>query len=330
MTTCSTFEPLRCGALALAAAAALLLGGCAYLAVQTAPAKPAAATRSEAALRADALFWQTLHGGDYDSIERAMRAVKGAYLKDPGDAVTAAHVGFLHIWRLSESGRVTPPSPSITDDAVMARKYFQEAVALNPSDARFQGFLGSALLAEGAIHHDEKLRRQGYYTLMDSVAAFPEFNLFTAGYVMSGLPVESARYQEALGYQWRTLDECVGGKVDRREPSFDAYMRLATTEGPKRVCWNSWIAPHNFEGFFLNMGDMLVKAGDWQTAQKVYANARLSPTYGDWKFKPQLEARIAKAADNVAVFRRAERGKTAGEAVMMNQSVFSCMACHQQ
>lgn len=115
---------------------------------------------------------------------------------------------------------------------------------------------------------------------------------------MSGLPVESSRYQEAPGYQWRTLDECVGEKVDRREPSFKAYMRLATTEGRKRVCWNSWIAPHNFEGFFLNIGDMLVKAGDWQTAQKVYANARLSPTYGDWKFKPQL--------------------------------VFSCMACHQQ
>jgi len=39
-------------------------------------------------------------------------------------------------------------------------------------------------------------------------------------------------------------------------------MSKKTKEGKKRVCWNSWIAPHNFEGFFLNMGDMLVKSGD--------------------------------------------------------------------
>ncbi len=328
MTTRTTFAPRR--RLALALAAALALGGCEYIAVQTAPAKPAATTRSEAALRADALFWQTLRGGDYNGIETAMRAVKGAYLADPGDALTAAHVGLLHLWRLSERERVAPPPPSITDDAVMARKYFQEAVALNPADARFKGFLASAMLAEGTIHHDEKLRRQGFYTLMDSVAAYPEFNLFIAGNVLSGLPAESARYQEGLGYQWRSVDECVGEKVDRREPSFGAYMRLATTEGPKRVCWNTWMAPHNFEGFFLNMGDMLVKAGDWQIAQKIYANARLSPTYGDWKFKPQLEARIAKASDNVAVFRSTERGKFAGDQLMMNKSAFSCMACHQQ
>ena len=40
-------------------------------------------------------------------------------------------------------------------------------------------------------------------------------------------------------------------------------MTLETKEGARRACWNSRIAPHNLEGFFLNMGDMLVKSGDW-------------------------------------------------------------------
>jgi hypothetical protein len=31
------------------------------------------------------------------------------------------------------------------------------------------------------------------------------------------------------------------------------------------------------------MGDMPVKSGDWRTAQKVYANAKLSPDYTTWK-----------------------------------------------
>jgi hypothetical protein len=314
--------------IALAACAALL-SGCAFMAVQTAPAKPASTTRSEAALRADALFWQTLHSGDYEGIPRALQAVKGAYLQTPGDAVSAAHVGFLHIWRLAERARLEASPPSITDDAVLARKYFQEAVALNPAEARYQGFLASSLLAEGAIHKDERLTRQGYYTMLDSITAWPEFNLFTAGYMMSARPADTARFKEGLAWQWRTLDLCTRTAVDRQRPSFDAYMHLDTKEGPARACWNSWIAPHNFEGFFLNMGDMLVKAGDWQTAQKVYANAKLSPAYGQWKFGATLETRIAQAPSNVAVFNTTEHGRAGDDAVIMNRSRFACMACHQ-
>jgi len=67
--------------------------------------------------------------------------------------------------------------------------------------------------------------------------------------------------------------------------------RLTYTAPKKRVCWNSWIAPHNFEGFFLNLGDMLVKAGDWQTAQKIYANAKLPKEYATWKYQAVLEER---------------------------------------
>ncbi len=311
-------------------ACAALLAGCTFMAVQTAPAKPPATTRSEAALRADSLFWQTLHSGDYEGIPKALQAVKGAYLQAPGDAITAAHVGFLHIWRLAESARQETLSPAITDDAVLARRFFQEAVALNPSDARYQGFLASSVLAEASIHKDERLTRQGYFTMLDAIDAWPEFNLFTAGYTMSAQPADSARFKEGLAWQWRTLDECAATAVDRRQPAFDAYMQLDIKTGPKRVCWNSWIAPHNFEGFFLNMGDMLVKSGDWQTAQTIYANARLSPDYGQWKFKAVLEERIVRAQANVAAFNVAGRGKGAGDAVIMNHSRFACMACHQQ
>ncbi len=98
-------------------------------------------------------------------------------------------------------------------------------------------------------------------------------------------------------------------------------------EGQKRVCWNSWIAPHNFEGFFLNMGDMLVKSGDWQTAQKIYANAKLSREYGSWKFQGVLEDRIKQAQSNVALFN--SPNDTPKARIMIN-SEFSCMGCHQQ
>jgi tetratricopeptide (TPR) repeat protein len=318
----------------LNAACALLfvtaaLFGCSYVAVRSAPAKEASDERTEAALKADELFWRTLHAGEYEEIPAALNALTGAYLENPNDAVTAAHIGWLHIWRLAESSRLDQVPPTVTHDAILARRYFQEAVQLNPDDARYLGFLASATMAEGSIHKDERLTRRGYFLMQSAVRAWPEFNLFTAGYGASRLPRGSERFSEALERQWRTLDLCSGEKIDRTNPDFGKYMSLATNAGPKRACWNSSIAPHNFEGFFLNMGDMLVKSGDWQTARKIYANARSSPTYAQWKFRDVLEARIGDAEANVAEFSASRDDADKTRTRMMVASPFACMACHQ-
>jgi hypothetical protein len=94
------------------------------------------------------------------------------------------------------------------------------------------------------------------------------------------------------------------------------------------VCWNSWIAPHNFEGFFLNFGDMLVKAGQPETAVVMYRNARLAREFPTWPYRAVLEARIANAAANVEPFRRAD--SPPGAPALMVRSAFACMACHQE
>ena len=94
--------------------------GCGRLAVWSAPAETPTATRTAAAVEADKLFWKTLHAGEYDRIPDALTALKAAYLENPRDAVTAAHVGWLHIWRLGERARQPALRPDITDDAVLA------------------------------------------------------------------------------------------------------------------------------------------------------------------------------------------------------------------
>lgn len=297
------------------------------IAVMTAPKKEAIASRSEAALKADDLFWNTFHNGDYDNIQNALEVLTAAYLKTPNDAKTAAHIAWLHSWRIAERARMVSVPATITDNTILARRYFQEAVKLDPSDARYLGFLAAHTLAEGALQKDERLTREGYFMMLDAIKAWPEFNLFTGGYVFSRLPADSAQFREGLKWQWRTLDACIEGKFDRANPDYSRYMVKETTEGTKRVCWNSWIAPHNFEGFFLNMGDMLVKSGDWQTAQKIYANARLSRTYASWKYRSVLEDRINRAQANVALLNAPDG--TQGTRIMIN-SAFSCTACHQQ
>jgi hypothetical protein len=314
---------------ALLALSLAVLAGCAYIAESTAPKKQATSSRSDAAVKADALFWQTLHAGRYEAIPSVLQALTAASVSDPNDAVTAAHIGWMHIWRLAESAPLDRVRPTIVYDAVVARRYFQKAVDLDPGEARYLGFLASATMAEGSIHKDEELARRGDYLMLGAIKAWPEFNLFTAGYVVAGRPADSEQFKQGLEWEWQDLDVCVNEKVSRTNPDYAKYMALATTEGPKRACWNSWIAPHNFEGFFLNMGDMLVKSGDWQTAQKMYANAKLSPDYAEWKFRDVLEERIANAQRNVSVFNGSSATVT-DRGRMMQASFFACMACHQQ
>ncbi len=294
---------------------------------QRAPKKQAAKSRSEAALKADELFWQTFHNGEYEKISRALNALTAAYLQTPGDAKTAAHIGFLHNWRVAERNRLDLVPPTITDDIILSRRYFQEAVKLDPSDARYLGFLADSILLEGNVHKDDQLTRVGNVMLLKAIKAWPEFNLFSGGFVMSRLPSDTSWFREGLEWQWRSIDDCNEEKIDRANPNLSKYMIKETKEGKKRVCWNSWIAPHNFEGFFLNMGDMLVKSGDWQTAQKIYANAKLSHEYASWKYQSILEDRINQAQNNVALFKA--KNETPKARIMIN-SEFACMACHRQ
>jgi hypothetical protein len=298
------------------------------IAVWLAPDKTPSASTSDRSKSANAKFWDALHGGRYEELPSVIEALTAAYLENPSDVETTAHIAFSHVWFMGERARLEKQSATITDHIVLARRYFAEAVRLSPKDERFKGFLASMELAEAAVHRDERLLRRGYFDLMAAIEGWPEFNLFTAGYVLSRLPVTDSKYAEAIDYQWRNLDVCVGEKVDRRTGDYAKYMALETTTGPKRACWNSWIAPHNFEGFFLNMGDMLVKQGDPATARRVYANAKLSKTYQEWPFKSVLEDRIARAEENVALFRNpqpAEKTRT-----MMISSAFGCTGCHQR
>jgi hypothetical protein len=305
-----------------------LLPACSSFAVWSAPEKRAQPATSAEAKMANSRFWNALHGGHYDAIPEVIEGLQAVYLANPNDPETTAHLGFAHIWRLSESARLARLSPTITDEIVLSRRYFEEAVQLSPNDARFLGFSGATMVAEGTLHSDEKLKRRGYYRLKDAVTAWPEFNLFTMGYSLSRLPPDDRRYHEALEQQWETLDLCAEERIDRKNPDYSRYMNKETTQGKKRACWNTWIAPHNFEGFFLNMGDMLVKQGDIETAKKIYAAAKLSSTYSTWAYRQTLEDRIADVDTNIQKFRTQLRGEKTQ--TMMIASAFACTGCHQQ
>ncbi len=293
-----------------------------------APAKLASKVRGPAAESASALMWATLHAGDYQSIDKVLPALNGAYLQDPNDARTAAHIGFLHIWRSAESGRLGKPDPTVLQSMAVARRFLEESVRLDGSDARYQGFRASARLAESAMHGDDALRRLGMADMQEAVRAWPQFNLFTLARNLGGAPAGSVPFQQAIDAFWQAQDLCIGGRLPRDDPDMKPFMKLETREGPNRVCWNSWMAPHNFEGFFLEWGDYLVKKGDVAGAKRIYANARLPDSYATWPYREHLESRLRDAELNVERF-NAPVGAP-DHAPIGRSSPIACVACHQR
>lgn len=311
----------------------LMVAGCEEIAVMTTPKKTPVYSETDLAYEAEKNFWQTLHQGNYDNIPTVVRLLTAAYLQNPNNPKLAAHLGFTHIWKLAERQRENTADPTIVNESILARKYFTDAVELDPYDARYLGFLACAQLAEGSIFKDKREQTRGYFTMKRAISLWPQFNYFTGGYIMSPLPREDKQFQEGLQWEWRNLDVCARQPVSRQNPDFRPYMRYETQEGPQRACWNSWIAPYNFEGFFLNMGDMLVKNGDCKTAVIIYNNAKLASNYNSWPYRHVLEDRIRHAAENTEPFNiiipYSVPKKYPANTIMFN-SRFSCMACHQE
>ena len=275
---------------------------------------------------ADRFFWDTLHAGNYAAIPEVLRRLDAALEERPADPSLTRHVAWANIWRLAENARRTITLDELLESLQVTRPTFALAHELQPDEPRILGFLAAITFQEGHLLRDDALRAEGLALLEDAIDAWPEFNYFTAGYMLSQFPADSEEFRRGLEYQWKNIDVCSGKIVDRGDPDFDSILERETHVGRQRVCWNSWIAPFNVEGFFLNVGDMLVKSGDWQAGIVAYESAQLSASYQRWPYRAMLEQRVRDAEANVALFQSVPPvpGKT-----IVFSSAYSCMVCHQ-
>lgn len=314
------------GLLVVAAGAAFATVGYPQLAVYSAPRKVARAADDTQATAAKQAFMAAFMAQRYEALPEVTAALTAAYLKNPNDPRLALLVAHAHLWRAAERGRDAIAGPGVTDSLVLANFYFKQAQGLQPEDHRIGGWLASTQLALGTVHGDERARRRGYFMLKESVRAYPEFNSFTLGYVLSRLPAGDPNLAEAVEAMWINLDLCVGHKVDRRNPDLAALGSGSVPEGPTRVCFNGPYTPHNVEGFFLAFGDLLVKTGDPERAKAVYLQARVSSAYDSWPFRALLEERVATADNRAAQFAALKEPSKGPE--MIGSSSRACAVCH--
>ncbi len=282
---------------------------------------------------ANEYFWEQFHEGNYDSIPVILDKLTVAYLDNPNDIRTVTHLGFTHMWAISEHQNKS--NPRAIEHATLAQKYFGESYQMNPRDTRVLSFLSSVKLANGAISKDDGLLKDGYLNGQKAIREWGDFSEFSLGYTLSRLPFTDQKFQEAL----KLMENIASSYAENFDPKSSvtqqaiSEMKLLNNKdkSKERVLKNSWVAPHNIEGVFMVYGDMLVKNGDWKDAIDVYKLARFSAQYDSWEYKDILESRIINAKDNVALFRKEiprSQKPEIGKA-MLSQTKISCRACHQ-
>jgi len=172
--------------------------------------------------------------------------------------------------------------------------------------------------------------RQGYFLGQEANRKFPEFNYFTISVALATLPHTDPRFKEAVAMQWKLLDSCNSWDDLKLNLTREEYAKRFP--GTKRVCWDSWIAPHNMKGTLLHMGDILVKDGDWRGGVDIYQRIKAIPDYENWPMKEFLEERIRNAESNVEHFRIDYTDRLTEHVTrpaMLVHTGYFCVSCHQ-
>ena len=246
-------------------------------------------------------FWDVYHGNAYDQIPQVQAELQRAIENDPNNPTLYALLGAAHFWHIGEAARdPNPRDPALGQDMPEAVDNFGKALSLDYytkhfigyiNDDHLPGYLGITTVHLGQMTNDPGLIAKGDQTLDFAAYQFPEFNNFNRWAAHSTDGKDSASYQKALDSLWQGIDSCIGGKIDRNNPDVKPYLNLLTAVGRKKACWwEGVLAPYSYEGYMLNLGNGLVKAGQVDAARIVYNNARYAANYNTWPYRSVLEA----------------------------------------
>lgn len=253
-------------------------------------------------------FWQIFESASYDQIDEIIIQLKALYLEDPNSFDITLLIAHAHFWKVAERFRLKGSvSPNITDNLIIAETYFTEAQKLNPKDARIDGWLSGVRMALANIHDNPDESREAYFYGEKAIRKYPSFNHFSIVYLFSNFPHTHRLYNKAIKSFYKSMDLATHSKVDRGQFDYTPYLSIEANETDPlliRAVWNGPKARHNLEGFFLIMGDFLVKSGQTDKALIAYNNAKAIPSYQDWSFKNLLEKRIVNIEKNVSLFRK--------------------------
>jgi hypothetical protein len=182
------------------------------------------------------------------------------------------------------------PEAAADFDKALDLDYYTRHLIGYINDDHLPGYLGITTVHLGQITSDPDLIAKWDQMLDFAAYQFPEFNNFNRWAAHNTDHKDSESYKKALNSLWDGIDNCVGTTIDRANPDLKPYLHLFISVGRKKACWwGGAIAPYSFEGYLLNLGNGLVKAGQIDAARVIYKDATLAGNYQTWPYRRVLE-----------------------------------------
>jgi hypothetical protein len=280
--------------------------------------KTSGATGGSATVRA----YAALTAGEQHQVTQIIADVDDAVTKDPSDGRAVFYSAIMRFWQLGEE--IDLPQ-SAADDLTLARTMidrFRKAQALLPNDDRAPAFGGLAKVIIGKATSDSGMRSEGLSDIDHGIEIFPVYSEFLRALASAESPAGSDDFAAVLPHMEKAVDACAVK---------DSRGNFKYAEGPlpsaQRACNDDGLVPHVWEGFFINYGDLLLKAGKGaDAARSAYEAAKLAPRFDKWPFAPALQDRIDHAADRAALY--ADSHATNDPKIWM-QDGHICTGCHQ-
>jgi hypothetical protein len=261
----------------------------------------------------EAAFWDTLWA-DAPRADEALDLLQRAVAHQRRDGRSQFLLGMLHLYRstlacpmfdfanMCDAGR---------DEGIAAAAALGHAVDYLPHDSRIPGFRAASTYANGYVLGDPALLALGTQQIDAAVAANPLFNAFDLFAVVA--PVTdgaSASYQNEI----LPLADFV-------------FSNASCLDALPEICGNAGMAPHNFEGTLLLLGDIYAKGGRLASAQFWYNLAVATGQTSGYGFQALAVDRAATAAARVALYQDAD---PTNDPPLLGGGGGSCIYCHNK
>lgn len=202
-------------------------------------------------------------------------------------------LGGASLWWLAEAGHPGANPLMITGQAVpLILESFVDVILNDPVNGPGAKALLGAFLSDGGFD-----KVQGAALVEEAVASKPVVGLFQRMHIRRFAFADDAETELAVNAGFDFWKLCAGTAIDRANPDFTTLVRPPTSDDNARFCWGSARVPHGFEGAWLIFGDLLVKSGRIAAGRRAYLNARLGPNYDRWRYKSEIEQRLASDLD---------------------------------
>ena len=274
------------------------------------------------ATAAEAQLFTAMNKDDFASAGDIVGKLNDIHDRSPTNYRNTFILGAANFWWIAEAGRPNPPiSPLFVISVAIPNilSTFPDVIQNDPKN----GPGASALL--GAFLSDAGFDKVTGSALVDTAAKYaPQVGLFQKMHIRRFAAADDSTTQISVNWGFKWWEYCLGAPIDRSNPDFTGKVQ-PPTDGPKGFCWGSARVPHGFEGSWMIFGDLLVKSGNLAAARRAYQNAQLGVNYARWKYKDDLEKRLA--SDLAARYATYASHDPANWAPIGN-TTYGCTQCH--